>query len=624
MEVGFARLGQKRRNHSMTTLQAITIPLSRLVKDEVNVRTREYAQDDVVRMAQSIEQTGLLAPLLVRPLSKRKNTEYGVIAGGRRLAALQLLESQGRLPEAYSSGIPSVPHTDASARQISLTENFERVNLSPVEEMKAFSELHGEGQKVSEISTRFGVSETLVKQRLALANVHPEIIAAFENDDLGLNELRAFATHDDQSVQLRVFQSLPSYSLHPNAIRHALKGEGVSVLDRVAKFVGLEAYESAGGQIVMDLFDPESSYLKDAGLLHDLAKDKLDKAADHVRASGWAWVEARFTLSYEEYSSFDRVHPVAPDLDDEQQSRLEQIDTTLEELSEQIETYEGDDAGYDALRDQFNGLDNERDELTKAVYSEEQIATSGVFISISHCGEIEISPAYTEHKSGSSTKKAPALPGEISSPLAADLNASLEADIQHKIRQSPDVAYLISTAWMIGSVFQQRSKVLCWPSEIKRRSVLAFQNARFEETIESFEAWAERIAEISDDLVGGLADWSPSDVKALHTFCASMLYSRESAAVEQYAVQHSSIRSLLGFDVYSDSSVDTAFFGRLTRGLLEGLHKALGGAPLAKTAKKGDIVPVVAKLAAKTNWRPEMNIAEGRHGKIFTMPDEQA
>lgn len=64
--------------------------------------------------------------------------------------------------------------------------------------------------------------------------------------------------------------------------------------DAVARFVGLEAYEQAGGGVRRDLFADEQNgiFLTDSALLDALARDKLAPLAEQVRAEGWAWVDA--------------------------------------------------------------------------------------------------------------------------------------------------------------------------------------------------------------------------------------------------------------------------------------------------------------------------------------------
>ena len=73
----------------------------------------------------------------------------------------------------------------------------------------------------------------------------------------------------------------------------------VKATDKRPMFVGLDAYEAAGGIIERDLFQADGGgYLKDVGRLERLVREKLDRSADEIRGQGWLWVEAapRFSV----------------------------------------------------------------------------------------------------------------------------------------------------------------------------------------------------------------------------------------------------------------------------------------------------------------------------------------
>ncbi|WP_366511759.1 hypothetical protein [Mesorhizobium sp.] len=63
--------------------------------------------------------------------------------------------------------------------------------------------------------------------------------------------------------------------------------------DRRAVYVGAEAYETAGGVILRDIFEQDSGgWFQDAALLEQLVFGKLKVDAEAIRAEGWKWVEA--------------------------------------------------------------------------------------------------------------------------------------------------------------------------------------------------------------------------------------------------------------------------------------------------------------------------------------------
>ena len=77
------------------------------------------------------------------------------------------------------------------------------------------------------------------------------------------------------------------------------------VHDRRVRFVGLEAYEAAGGVVRRDLFESEGGgTVQDVALLETLVRGKLEAVADDVKAEGWNWTEARLSLGWDEQKAF--------------------------------------------------------------------------------------------------------------------------------------------------------------------------------------------------------------------------------------------------------------------------------------------------------------------------------
>ncbi len=103
--------------------------------------------------------------------------------------------------------------------------------------------------------------------------------------------LMAFTVTDDHRRQLKVFKSLQDWQKDdPSAIRAALTEKMVEASDKLALFVGLDAYQAAGGSTRADLFGNEV-YLEKPELLQRLAKDKLDGIRKELEAEGWGWIE---------------------------------------------------------------------------------------------------------------------------------------------------------------------------------------------------------------------------------------------------------------------------------------------------------------------------------------------
>jgi len=107
-----------------------------------------------------------------------------------------------------------------------------------------------------DIAARFGV-RAAVRQRLKLGAVSPKLRAHYRKGDMNLDQLSAFAITEDHERQERVWSELPAFNHSHEAILHALTKGQVRSDDRRAVFVGVKAYEAAGGAIIRDLFDAE-------------------------------------------------------------------------------------------------------------------------------------------------------------------------------------------------------------------------------------------------------------------------------------------------------------------------------------------------------------------------------
>jgi ParB family transcriptional regulator, chromosome partitioning protein len=118
--------------------------------------------DPLEGLALSIEEMGLLQPIVVRPV----RDGFEVIAGNRRLSACRMLGKK-KVP-CYVVGLDA-----KQAYEVSLIENLQRNNLNPVEEGRAYKRYvdeYGYGG-VSELAKRIGKSEPYVSKRLGILNL---------------------------------------------------------------------------------------------------------------------------------------------------------------------------------------------------------------------------------------------------------------------------------------------------------------------------------------------------------------------------------------------------------------------------------------------------------------------
>ena len=110
----------------------------------------------------------------------------------------------------------------------------------------------------------------------------------------------AFTVNSDHARQVQVWNVVNScWNKEPFQIRRMLTETSVRVSDRRAIFVGVDAYEAAGGTMLHDLFQSDDSgWLEDPAPLDQLVAEKLQAEAETIATEGWKWIEVALDLPY--------------------------------------------------------------------------------------------------------------------------------------------------------------------------------------------------------------------------------------------------------------------------------------------------------------------------------------
>ena len=293
-------------SNAANTFPSTFAPLSSLFLSTGNVRK---APTHIEELAAMIDAQGLLCPLHVTPAlsSKKQGLRYAVEAGGRRLRALNLLVSQGKLAEDAPIEIRLIEA--GKALEISLTENVSHEPMHPADEFEAYRALVDQGQTFEAISIKFGVTVLHVQRRLKMAQVAPDLLTLYRAGGITLDQIMALASVDDHERQLQVWKSLPTYNRNPQSIKGKLNEEELPVTDERVAVIGLESYLAAGGSIRADLFcDEGTQYLTDPALVDMMLGELLEGEAAKVRGEGWAWVEVFASYGYNERQLHTRLH----------------------------------------------------------------------------------------------------------------------------------------------------------------------------------------------------------------------------------------------------------------------------------------------------------------------------
>ncbi|MGP6112215.1 ParB/RepB/Spo0J family partition protein [Pseudomonas aeruginosa] len=366
----------------------ILVPLLQLRPSRRNVR--KTAGQSIDALAASIARVGLLQNLTVILASDGEH--YEVVAGGRRLAALKLLAKKRRIPKDWD--VPCLLVADGSARTVSLTENVQREAMHPADQFEAFAALVAEGRPIEDIAADFSVTPLVVQRRLKLANVSPRLMADYRADAVTLDQLMALAITDDHSAQEAAFYDAPTWQRSPSALRERLTEREIDAHRHpLVRFVGLDAYEQAGGGIRRDLFAEGDAgvYLTDAALLERLAQDKLAGIAAEVKAEGWAWVDATPAVTHADLQAFQRAPKERRNPTKREAQRIEKLKAKMWEIENVIDVAmdAGDEDKAETLREEDERLNNQLQALEDGLqgYGANVKAAAGAIVTIDRSGE---------------------------------------------------------------------------------------------------------------------------------------------------------------------------------------------------------------------------------------------
>lgn len=159
---------------------------------------KNFDEDALLELSESIKQFGLLQPILVQD----RNDYYEIIAGERRWRAAKL------------AGLKEVPViiknlTDQEIVEISLIENIQREDLNPIEEAHAFKRLLTEfNLKQDEVAERVSKSRTAVTNSMRLLKLCDEVQQMVINDMISTGHARAILSIEDAEQQYMLAQKI--------------------------------------------------------------------------------------------------------------------------------------------------------------------------------------------------------------------------------------------------------------------------------------------------------------------------------------------------------------------------------------------------------------------------------
>lgn len=612
------------------TGSTLFIPLHRLKKSPKNARKTPHPKADIEALAASIAAKGLLQNLVVEPEYKDNGKETGyylvTIGEGRRLA--HLLRAK-RKEIRKAEPVRCILDTAHNAHEISLAENVIRSSMHPADQFEAFAKLHREeGMAAEDIAARFGVTPSVVKQRLKLGAIAATLMQAYRDEELTLEELTAFAITDDHARQEQVWSELPPYNRSRDAILRALSEGQVSSDDRRAAFVGAEAYQAAGGAIIRDLFDEEGGgFFADAALLNRLVREKLAAEAAKIEAEGWKWIVVEPEFNHEMAAGMRRVYPEEVPLSEADQAKRDAFEARYNALCDEDDGSEEIAANLQALEAEVEAL------AVSEQYRSEDIAIAGAFVCLDHRGEPRIERGFVRAEDWkakvSDGNAEPDGDGEtrradqgkpLSEKLVAELTACRTAGLRNALAEHPATALTAVVHALAAATFYSRSDRISCLEIVPRSASLVAHASGIDEcpamaTIaERHAAWERRMPEDAAELWGFVAGLDQAGQVELLAHCASLTVNAMHLPKQRTATAASAHADLLAETLRLDMTATWAptvasYLGRVSKErIVEAVREGVSVEAAANIAgmKKLAMAEAAERRLAGTGWLPEL------------------
>lgn len=218
-------------DNSVSSDSTSTLPVSEISPDRTQPR-KNFPDESLSELADSIREHGVLQPILVRPVS---GGSYRIVAGERRWRAARL------------AGLDSVPviikdMSDAEAFSVALVENLQREDLNPVEEAEGYKQLADmQGWTQEQIASKVGKSRPSVANAMRLLSLPESVLALLKDGRITAGHAKAILSIQDDSLKQRVADLV------------AEKGLSVRAAERLAKPSDNTAHRTATDPVASEV-----------------------------------------------------------------------------------------------------------------------------------------------------------------------------------------------------------------------------------------------------------------------------------------------------------------------------------------------------------------------------------
>ena len=220
---GFDDIVERKKNkdnRKSSSNNSSYLPIEQLVPNLKQPR-KDFSTDELNNLASSIQETGIIQPILVR----KKNDVYEIVAGERRWRAAQIAKI-------HEVPILIKELTDEEVVKISIIENIQRVDLNPIEEANSYKQLIQDfGYTQEKVSASLGKSRSYIANSLRLLSLPESIIMFLKEGKLTSGHARALVGVKNSEFLAR---KIIEESLSVRDIENIVK-KGISRSDNIIK-----------------------------------------------------------------------------------------------------------------------------------------------------------------------------------------------------------------------------------------------------------------------------------------------------------------------------------------------------------------------------------------------------
>ena len=240
-----------------------TLPIEQIQANKQNPRSI-FSEDELVDLANSIKEKGILQPIIVR--QRENNESYEVIAGERRWRAAQI---------AQLDNVPVIIKnlTDDDALEIAIIENVQRSNLNPIDEASGYKRLLDiYNYTQDDLSRVIGKSRSYVANILRLSNLPIKVQELLSSGKLTIGHARALISSNDpeklasivisRGLSVRQTEDLIKSTSSPSSKKTAksvkdpnIKNLEELITDSLGLKVEIQTKDNVAGKVLINYLD---------------------------------------------------------------------------------------------------------------------------------------------------------------------------------------------------------------------------------------------------------------------------------------------------------------------------------------------------------------------------------